>query len=203
MKLLELKNLAAILVLSLIAMFGSSHVANAQGNRGYDQKQQEKIRKEQQKMDQQRLKDEQKRQAELNKRNRQRGGYYDVNPNLRPQVNRYRIMRGNSYYDTDQRGADLLRQAVDEGYRQGYAAGQADRDNRRRSDWNGSNIYQMGNYGYVSYVEQSQYQYYFRQGFQRGYDDGYNHRNRYGLSTGGKIAIVGAVLAAILIIKAY
>lgn len=200
MKVLNFKNLAGVLVLSLIAMFGAGQIANAQGNRNNDQKQQEKIRKQQEKLDKQRIKDEQKRQADLNRRNSQ-AGYYNIN--VRPQVNRYRVNRNGSYYDTDQRGAELLRQAVNEGYRQGYATGRADRDSRRGSSWTGSNIYQSGTYGYQSYVDQSQYQYYFRQGFQRGYQDGYNSRYRYGSNNGGTLNILGTILSAILNIQSY
>lgn len=35
----------------------------------------------------------------------------------------YRYMRGGSYYETNQYGANLLRQAVNYGYEQGYRSG--------------------------------------------------------------------------------
>ena len=41
--------------------------------------------------------------------------------------NHYRVSRNGRYYNTDGRGAELLRQAVNAGYQQGYSAGQADR----------------------------------------------------------------------------
>src|ERR1041384_4642545 len=92
-------------------------------------------------------------------------------------ANRYRVYRNGSYYQTDNRGAELLRQAVNQGYQQGYRAGQNDRNYRRGANYGGSSVYRSGNYGYQSYVDSNQYRYYFQQGFQRGYQDGYNSRN--------------------------
>lgn len=113
---------------------------------------------------------------------------------------RYRVRRGGRYYNTDERGAELLRQAVHEGYRRGYEAGQADRDGRRRSsNWRRNSVYRSGNMGYDSHVDRSQYRYYFQQGFQRGYDDGYSSRNRYGSNNG----ILGTFLNQILNIQTY
>src|SRR5262245_17816829 len=43
------------------------------------------------------------------------------------QRDQYRIYRNGSYYQTDYRGAELLRLAVNEGYRQGYQQGSRDR----------------------------------------------------------------------------
>src|SRR4051794_16268604 len=40
---------------------------------------------------------------------------------------RWRVRRGGRYYNTDYRGAELLRQAVNEGYQQGFEAGRSDR----------------------------------------------------------------------------
>src|SRR6476659_7546128 len=82
-------------------------------------------------------------------------------------------------YRTDERGANLLREAVRRGYREGYQAGVADR-NSRHHNWRRNDVYRSGNMGYESYVGQSYYQHYFQQGFQRGYEDGYYSRNRYG-----------------------
>ena len=55
---------------------------------------------------------------------------YGYNQNMR----RYRVYRNGSYYDTDYRGAELLRSAVQNGYQQGYREGQNDRRNGRRYD---------------------------------------------------------------------
>jgi len=117
--------------------------------------------------------------------------------------NRYRVYRNGSWYNTDQRGADLLRQAVQEGYRQGFQAGRSDRNRRVSLNWGGSNVYRSGSYGYQSYVERSQYQYYFRQGFERGYQDGYNSRYQYGTNNNGVANILGSILGSILNVQRY
>jgi flagellar biosynthesis/type III secretory pathway protein FliH len=115
----------------------------------------------------------------------------------------YRVYRNGSYYQTDYRGAELLRQAVNAGYQQGYRQGQIDRQNRRNGGYYGSNIYRSGTYGYQSYVERSQYQYYFQQGFQRGYQDGYNSQIRYGSRSGNTVNILGSILGTILNIREF
>lgn len=46
----------------------------------------------------------------------------------------YRYHRGHRYYETNQYGADLLRQAVNYGYEQGFRAGEADRQDRWHSN---------------------------------------------------------------------
>ena len=115
----------------------------------------------------------------------------------------YRVYRNGGYYQTDYRGAELLRQAVNAGYQQGYRQGQIDRQNRRNGGYYGSNIYRSGTYGYQSYVDRSQYQYYFQQGFQRGYQDGYNSQIRYGSRTGNTVNILGSILSTILNIREF
>src|SRR6476661_8006577 len=113
-------------------------------------------------------------------------------------VNGYRVYRNGSYYETNQRGVALLRQAVNSGYQQGYRQGQSDRRYGRGGSYYGNNIYNDGSYGYQSYVDRSQYQYYFQQGFQRGYEDGYNSRNQYGYRSGNSYNILGSILNGIL-----
>lgn len=108
--------------------------------------------------------------------------------------NRYRVYRNGSYYETDSRGAELLRQAVRNGYEQGYREGQSDKRYGRRYDYNVNTTYRNGNYGYQSYVASNQYQYYFQQGFQRGYEDGYRNTNRYGSGA----SILGSILNTII-----
>jgi len=115
----------------------------------------------------------------------------------------YRVYRNGSYYQTTGRGADLLRQAVNAGYQQGYNQGVQDRRYRRSGGYYGSTIYRSGSYGYQSYVDRSQYQYYFQQGFERGYQDGYNSRMQYGTYSGGRRSILGSILGAILDIRQY
>jgi flagellar biosynthesis/type III secretory pathway protein FliH len=116
---------------------------------------------------------------------------------------RYRVNRNGSYYYTDQRGADLLRRAVQEGYRQGYNAGINDRRYGRRGDYYGSDVYRRGTYGYRTYVDRDQYEHYFREGFERGYYDGYNSRTRYGYRSNSTVNILGAILNGILNLQRY
>ena len=115
----------------------------------------------------------------------------------------YRIYRNGGYYQTDYRGAELLRQAVNAGYQQGYREGQLDRQYRRNGGYYGSNVYRSGTYGYQSYVDRQQYQYYFQQGFQRGYQDGYNSQIRYGSRSGNTVNILGSILSTILNIREF
>ena len=115
----------------------------------------------------------------------------------------YRVYRNGGYYQTDHRGAELLRQAVYAGYQQGYRQGQVDRQSRRNGGYYGSNIYRNGTYGYQSYVDRSQYQHYFQQGFQRGYQDGYNSQIRYGSRSGNTVNILGSILGTILNIREF
>ena len=96
-------------------------------------------------------------------------------------------------------GADLLRRAVNYGYAEGYRAGVADREDRWRYDYRDCYAYQDANYGYDGYWEdQDAYNYYFRQGFERGYQDGYYSRYQYGTFHNGEYNILGAVLSRIL-----
>ena len=111
----------------------------------------------------------------------------------------FRYYYGGTTHETNQYGADVLRQAVNDGYRRGYRAGVADREDHWRADYSNSPEYREATYGYAgSYVDLSDYRYYFRQGFQRGYDDGYYSRSRYGSSSNGAASILGNVLASIL-----
>jgi hypothetical protein len=110
----------------------------------------------------------------------------------------YRIYRDGNYYQTDNRGAELLRQAVNSGYRQGFQQGQLDARYGRTGSYYGNNVYRSGTYGYRSYVDRSQYQYYFQQGFQRGYEDGFNNQYRYGYRSNGGLNILGNILNGIL-----
>jgi len=222
MRLFDLKKLAAVSALGVAAVLVTSVSANAQSTWDRDQRniqrEQQTIRQQTQweqhraKSEQDRLRAEQERQAELTRRNSQYnnpprqigGGFYNVRPN--PGVNdrqRYRVYRNGGWYNTDNRGADLLRQAVRAGYQQGFAAGRADRNSRRGLNWSRSNLYRSGNFGYQSYVDRSQYQYYFQQGFQKGYQDGYNSRYQYGMNSGGSVNILGSILSSILNIQSY
>ena len=173
------KKIFAVSALAVVAVLGLSDTTNAQWRSRDDDryyKQQRKIQREQEKL------------------NRQQQRAY---------ANQYRVYRNGSYYNTDSRGAELLRQAVNRGYQQGYNAGRSDRMNRRGGYYNNSSVYRSGTYGYQSWVDQSQYRYYFQQGFERGYQDGYNSRNQYGYSNNGVFNILGNVLSGILNIQSY
>lgn len=184
MRSFSFKKLAAVSALGLVAIVGMAGEASAQ----YTRNDQESVFLRQQQAANE-LARKQRQQARENQRR-----------NWDPNYNRYRVYRNGRYYNTDRRGAELLRQAVNAGYQQGYRAGQMDRNNRRRSSWNNHDLYRSGTYGYQSYVDRSQYQYYFQQGFQRGYQDGYNSRNQFG-SNGTNI--LGAILGQILNIQTY
>jgi len=111
----------------------------------------------------------------------------------------YRYNRGGSYYETNQYGAKMLRQAINLGYSEGFRSGQADRQDRWASGYRNSYAYQDANYGYNGYYgDQDSYNYYFRQGFSRGYEDGYNSRSQYGQYSGGSYSIFGGILSGIL-----
>lgn len=115
----------------------------------------------------------------------------------------YRYRYGGTYYTTNTYGANLLRQAVNYGYQQGYLAGQADRRDSWRFDYRDSYAYEDANYGYTGfYVNQPIYNYYFREGFRRGYEDGYYSRYQYGRHTGTGYAIFAGILAGILGLQA-
>ena len=93
----------------------------------------------------------------------------------------------------------MLKQAVNYGYQQGLQAGQADRQDHWAANYQNSLAYQDANYGYTgNYVNQSDYNYYFRQGFRRGYDDGYYSRSQYGTSSNGSQSILSSLLSNIL-----
>jgi hypothetical protein len=178
MKLHNLKRTMLASAFGLAALLGTSEITNAQTNKQV-RKQQQKVLKQQQKVERQEQKLE----------------------NM--QSRRYRVYRNGSYYQTDNRGAELLRQAVNRGYQQGFRAGQSDRSSRRGANYGMSSIYRSGNYGYQSYVDQSQYRYYFQQGFQRGYQDGYNSRYQYGTNSNGGLNILGSILQGILNIQSF
>lgn len=114
-----------------------------------------------------------------------------------PHTYRYKI--GDAFRETNQYGVDVLRQAVNDGYQEGYQAGRADREDHWRGNYQNSQIYRDADYGYTgNYIDQSDYSYYFREGFRRGYDDGYNSRFQYGSSANGSYSILSSVLNGIL-----
>jgi hypothetical protein len=111
----------------------------------------------------------------------------------------YRYQRAGRSYDTNEYGANLLKQAVNLGYEEGVRAAQADGEDGFRGDYRSSYAYQDANYGYTGmYVQQSDYNYYFREGFRRGYEDGSSNSYRYGSNANGTLGILSTVLSAIL-----
>ncbi|HNV83893.1 MAG TPA: hypothetical protein PLF92_05345 [Arenimonas sp.] len=111
----------------------------------------------------------------------------------------YRYNRGGRYYETNQYGASILRQALNYGYQEGMRAGRADQQDHWRYSYRDSYIYEDANYGYNGYyVQQDDYNYYFRQGFQRGYEDGYYGRRKYGRNNNGSDSLLSAVLITVL-----
>jgi len=89
----------------------------------------------------------------------------------------------------------MLRNALNRGYREGYRAGEADRYDRWNYGYDSSYAYRDASYGYDSYyVGLSEYQYYFRQGFRRGYDDGYYRNSNYGRNN----SLFGSIFRGIL-----
>jgi hypothetical protein len=111
----------------------------------------------------------------------------------------YRYYRGGRYYDVDQHGADMLRQAIRHGYEEGVRAGQSDREDNWRFNYQDSYAYQDASFGYSGYwVSLNDYRHYFREGFRRGYEDGYYGSSRYGNYSNGVFNILGGILQQIL-----
>ncbi len=126
---------------------------------------------------------------------------YSVDPYYSTR-NSYRYVRSGTAYQTNQYGAEALQRAVNYGYQQGVASGQADRQDGYTSGYQSSYAYQDANYGYDgSYVSQADYNYYFRQGFQRGYQDGNSGRLQYGTTANGTTSILRSLASTILGLK--
>lgn len=111
----------------------------------------------------------------------------------------YRYSRGGSYYETNRYGAEMLQRAINDGYEEGFYAGQADRQDGYSFSPEEAYGYQDASYGYDAYyVDLGDYQYYFREGFRRGYEDGYYSRSQYGRYSNGGYSILGTILEQIL-----
>ncbi len=123
---------------------------------------------------------------------------YDRDPFFYTPYN-YRYSYGGRWYSTNSYGARILREAVRDGYREGWYAGQADRMDRWQFDYRNNYGWLDGSYGYPGrYVSQGDYRWYFRQGFERGYRDGYYGRSQYGRYDNGSAMILPAILGMIL-----
>jgi hypothetical protein len=112
----------------------------------------------------------------------------------------FRYSYAGRSYETNQHGADFLRLAVNNGYEEGFYAGQADREDRwTRGNYRDSYAYQDASFGYNGrYIDQPQYNHYFREGFRRGYDDGRGSRYRYGRSSGSGHQLLASVMIQIV-----
>jgi TolA-binding protein len=116
----------------------------------------------------------------------------------------YRYSRGGRYYQTNQYGVDMLRQGVNHGYERGVRAGQADREDRARFSYKDSYAYQDASYGYNGYhVDLNEYRHYFREGFNRGYQDGYYSRSQYGSNSNGSLSLLGNILQQVFNVQSY
>lgn len=113
--------------------------------------------------------------------------------------NNYYYTRGGQYYYTNQYGAQMLREAMEAGYEEGFYAGQADRQDGWAPDPTASFGYQDASIGYNAYyIGHDEYSYYFREGFRRGYEDGYYGRYNYGNYSNGRHSILGSIIDAVL-----
>jgi hypothetical protein len=116
----------------------------------------------------------------------------------------YRYQRDGRSYQVNRYAADLLQQAIRYGYQEGVRAGRADRLDNWRGDYRGNYAYQDANYGYNGYyVSRDDYNYYFRQGFRRGYEDGFGRDYRYGSYNDGNYSILASVLSMILNLQPF
>jgi hypothetical protein len=127
---------------------------------------------------------------------RDRGGRFDRDDHP---VYQYRYNVRGVFRETNEFGVDVLRQALNQGYQEGYHAGLLDRRDGVPSDFQRAFDFENGNFGYAgTYVPQSDYSYYFREGFQRGYDDAYWNRARYGTFLNGNASILSDIVTGIL-----
>jgi len=111
----------------------------------------------------------------------------------------YSYSWGGQFRQINSYGVVMLRNAVNYGYQQGFASGQADHEDGWRSDVRNSYGYQDALYGFDGlYIAPDEYAYYFRQGFQRGYEDGFYTRAQYGVRVSGSLTIIGSILDQIL-----
>jgi hypothetical protein len=131
-------------------------------------------------------------QQRLNTPRNARDPYYSA-----PMTFRYTV--GSTDRETNRYGADVMRQAVNNGYQQGFKAGRADRKDHWSSNYQQSYGYEDANFGYSgNYLPQSDYNYYFREGFRRGYEDGFAKHAQYGTVVNGSPSILGTILTGIL-----
>jgi flagellar biosynthesis/type III secretory pathway protein FliH len=196
-----LKRTLAVLAFGLMAWLGTAQLADAQTGKQDRRRQQEIERKDREAMRRQvQIEDSRIRTDQRTEQARIRSMRTNK---VNSAANRYRFSRNGISYQTNERGAELLKQAVNAGYQEGYRSGRNDRYSRRASSYSISPVYRKGNYGYQSYVDSAQYKYYFQQGFERGYDDGFNTRYENGNNNNGSINILGTILQNILTLEQF
>lgn len=84
----------------------------------------------------------------------------------------YSYARDGRFFYTSEFGMNMLVDALNDGYQEGFLAGESDRDDRWSGGYENELAYLDASYGYNGYwVGLGEYQYYFRLGFRRGYDD--------------------------------
>jgi hypothetical protein len=190
----NLKNRLAVSAFGLTLLLGMSDAVGAQtrnrnenfppqGNGQYQRGEQYRIEQQRIELERQRIqaeqirleqqRQEQIRLEQLRIQNERNQSVYNRNV-------RYRVFQGGRVFIVDQRGLDLLKQAVIRGYEEGFKSGQSDRWGRKRGGFGSSPVYQSGNYGYQNFVEARQYQFYFKKGFEEGYGDGFSSRKQRG-----------------------
>ncbi len=132
---------------------------------------------------------------------RQRPAIYSRDPDFSTPAT-YEYFRGDRRYETNQYGVSMLRQGVNYGYDQGYRTGEADRMDRSPSSFEGSVAYQDANYGYTGfYIDRDDCNFYFREGFRRGYEDGYDGHTRFGVYANGRGTVLDAVPGSIVDVR--
>jgi hypothetical protein len=92
-----------------------------------------------------------------------------------------------------------LRHSVNYGFDEGVRSGIADRRDPWAFNYRDSFAYQDANFGYAGYyVDRDDYNFYFREGFRRGYEDGFYSRNQYGHYSNGSYSVPVTTLSVIL-----
>ena len=113
-------------------------------------------------------------------------------------VNDYRFWWISTYYYTSHYGVVMIEEAIRRGYEEGYLAGRADKLDGWGYNPYSSFAYMDAFYGYNSYfIPMDVYSYYFREGFIRGYEDGYYERWNNGRYMNGIFEIHYPVLRSI------
>ena len=171
MKLHNVKKAILTSTLGLATLLGTGIIANAQW-RDRDDKtpsQMQKAELEKQRQYEEQVRLEQQRHSQLRVQ-------YERNRKPWEKNVRYKVYQNNKMFITDARGLEMLKQAVINGYEQGFKAGLTDRKNRRNLSFMNSSIYKKGNFGFQKSVDLKQYQFFFQKGFAEGYQDGFNTR---------------------------